>query len=488
MSTRNKKQYLAPLPPLQLIRQYPNLCSVYHVRRQPAAVVAQVQRLFEEYTYQAPAGQDALDFIAEIFGFDQNMALADGYRVVAETEAETDPPGPALYDFWCYDNDEGLVFDAGTTTPTGVVYAHQEFAVAPDFADPHGRAAALAAALNTAEIVDVPGLDPDAPFLIERDAERKRWLVGFTVPDAVPTTPAGWDELLDGNYFNLPEDFVRRYGPHFGPKARQHQWSRAPLSEAYIREFAQTDDDWHRVSFGQKLSEAFIREFADRVRWQSISGHQRVSEAFLREFQDRLNWSSVAMSQRVSETFIREFADRFAADYGWCYLARHQQLSEEFIAEFADRLDFRDLDPKQPRSDAFYRAHQHQLDWGRISHEADLSEDFIRAFADQVNWPKISEYQRLSTAFVEEFAGRINWTMFSRNRSLTDEQIRHFQERLNWSELTTHAFSRTLSEELIREHEAFIPPHAWQALFQKPWFSAAYRADVKARGLPGRAN
>jgi len=473
MSTQNKNH----LAPLQIVHQHAHLCSVYHVRRQSASVVAQVQRLFEEYTYSAPAGQDPLDFIAEVFGFDQNMALADGYRVVAVGE-----PGTALYDFWCYDNDEGLVFEAGTVTLTGVVYAKLEFTVAPGVADPHGRAAALAAALNAAETVDAPGLDPDAPLIIERDAQRQRWLVGFTVPDAVPTTPAGWDELLDSNYFYLREDFVRRYGPHFGPKARQHQWSRAPLSEAYIREFADTDDDWHRVSFGQKLSEEFIREFHDRVRWRSIAGFQRVSEAFLREFHDRMDWSSVSMSQRLSEPFIREFADRL----DWCYIARHQRLSEAFIVEFAARIKFRDLDPEQPRSEAFYRAHQHHLDWGRISHQATLSEQFIRDFADQVQWPKISEYQILSTAFVEAFAARINWTMLSRNRKLTDEQVRHFKDRLNWSELTSHPFSRSLTEALVREHEAYIPAYAWQHLFTQSWFSAEYRADVKARVLVTR--
>ncbi len=459
---------------LRIVRQHPNLCSVYHVRRQSASVVAQVQRLFEEYTYRARAGQAALDFIAEVFGFDQNMALADGYRVVAVGEPDT-----ALYDLWRYDYDQGLVFEAGTTTLTGVVYSTPEFIVAPGVADRHGQVAALAAALNDAKTVDAPGLDPDAPLLLERDAQRKSWLVGFTEPDAVPTTPAGWDELLGGNYLHLREDFVRRHGRHFGPEARQLRWTRASLSEAYIRKFAVTDEDWHRVSFGQTLSEEFIREFAGRVRWQSISGHQRVSEAFIREFQDRLSWSSVSMSQRLSEGFIREFADRL----DWCYVARHQQLSEAFIAEFAGRIAFRDLDPEHPRSEAFYRAHQRQLDWGRISQQATLSEAFIRDFADQVEWAKISEYQQLSTAFVEEFAARIIWSMFSRNKNLTDEQIRHFKDRLEWSELLTYPFGRTLTEALIREHEAYIPAHAWQRLFARGWFGAEYRAEVKARGL-----
>lgn len=471
MSVASAAHAIAPCASLRIVRQRPNLCSVYHVRRQSALVVAQVQRLFEEYTYPASAGQAALDFIAEVFGFDQNMALADGYRVVAAAEPDT-----VLYDLWRYDHEQGLVFAAGTTTRIGVVYAAYEFIVAPDVTDPHGQLAALAAALNDAETVDAPGLDPDAPLILEHGARRPRWLVGFTEPDAVPTTPAGWDELLGGNYLHMREDFVRRHRQDFGPRARALQWTRAALSEAYIREFAVTDDDWHGISFGQTLSEAFIREFADRVRWQTISGHQRVSEAFLREFHERLSWTSVSMSQQLSEGFIRDFADRL----DWCYVARHQRLSEAFIEEFAGRIDPRELDPRQPRSEAFYRAHQQQLDWTRISHEAALSEALIRSFADQVDWVKISEYQQLSTAFVEEFAARIVWSMFSRNKHLTDEQIRHFKDRLNWSELLS---SRTLTEALIREHEAHIPAHAWPHLFTRSSLGSEYRADVKARGL-----
>ena len=410
----------APLPPLQIVRVYPNLGSVYHVRRQPAAVVAQVQRLFEQYMYCTAAGQAPLDFIAEIFAFDREMAYADGYRVVATAD-----PATPRYDFWRYADHDGLVFETGTTTLTGVAYAEGEFFVSARHADPHGRAAPLAAALNAAAIVDAPGLDPDAPLIIEHGANN-RWLVGFTEPAAVPTTPAGWDELFDGNYFLMHEDFVRRYGPDFGPEAHQQQWSRAVLSEAYIREFAQTDDDWQCVLFSQKLSEAFIREFADRMRWQSLAAHQTLSEAFIREFQDRLNWSSGSMSQRMSEAFIREFADRL----DWQYISIHQTLSEEFIAEFADRIDFRALDPTPPRTEAFYRAYQPRLDWATISRRAPLSEALIRAFADQVNWTRIAEYQPLSTAFLDEFAARLDWAALARNRHLTDEQRRHFQTRL----------------------------------------------------------
>lgn len=228
--------------PLQIIRIYPHLESLYRARRLPTVCQEQIRRLFERFLNEQGTGDATLAFIGHIFGYDQNMAVVDGYRVVSE-----DQPDITLYDFWRFAYADGVLFHAGSVAPAGIEMVDRNFCLTAGVNDPEAQLQALAAALNDASPVDAPGLDEDAPFLLEHVGVY-RYLVGFKEPDAQPTTPAGWDELLGGEYLKMHEDFARLHIREFGPLARRYMWARCNLSEAFIREFAKTEEDWRYIS------------------------------------------------------------------------------------------------------------------------------------------------------------------------------------------------------------------------------------------------
>ncbi|HPH66423.1 MAG TPA: hypothetical protein PLF40_11780 [Kofleriaceae bacterium] len=72
--------------PLQIIRIYPHLESLYRARRLPTVCQEQIRRLFERFLNEQGTGDATLAFIGHIFGYDQNMAVV--IREFAETEED----------------------------------------------------------------------------------------------------------------------------------------------------------------------------------------------------------------------------------------------------------------------------------------------------------------------------------------------------------------------------------------------------------------
>ena len=442
--------------PLQLLHIHARVKTMRQFQRLSRIAQAQYARVAE--LRQPRHDEDDATFIARCFA--RGHLSADSYRVV-----DRETPEVTRYDVWILDSDEeGLVFEANTTTRTPTAHQWQEFIAAPDLNDADGAGQRLADGLNDAARTEVE--PDDAPLIIERDAAGKRWLVGFDTERDIPRSADAWDALFKAELLLLSEDFVRRHGNHFGPKSWQHVW-RSKRSDAFIRDFARTQEDWEAVS--PQLSETILRERFDKVHWPGVTN---LSEAFVRAFAGQLKWHQLAFHSRFSEPFLREFADRL----DWLGIARHQTLSEAFLEAFEHRLDLAQLDASQPRSIGFHRKHQAKLSWAGIWQQAPNVEALIEAFPERIDWPRIS-MRAISSEFITKHTAHLDWRALT--RTLTEEQARHFAKHIDW--VTLACVRKPWVEPLLRENEHRLHGDDWTAVLQEGRISLAYKNELRAR-------
>ena len=402
---------------------------------------------------------------------------ADALRVT-----EHDAPDVALYDIWLIDDaSDGLVFLANTTTCVGVELDSftYDFVVQRNHDDHDGSALRLAIALNDAERF----APSDAPLVIERGLGHEKRLIGFTSEAEAPTTEEDWDALFaERGHPRISEDFVRQYGRHFGPNSWRHVWRSEKRSEAFIREFARTANDWKNIyDPGWRelwLSEELIRENVENVNWAVLG--VGLSEAFMREFQDRLSWSNLSRHAVMSEAFIRDFQDRV----DWPAISWFQTLSEPFIEAFAHRIDFTHLSRSEtPRSIAFLQKHEDKLHWSYLAGAAPNIGELLEAFPHRID-PRATFTRPRPTELIQQHAANLDW---SQMLWLKEDQARLFADRVHWAKLACARWEPWV-ETLLRENEHRVDEDDWNEVLNEGRISLAYKNELRVRRAQRRAS
>jgi hypothetical protein len=371
-------------------------------------------------------------------------AEAQRYEVTVQGD-----PAPR-YDLWEISVDAGVLFAHGTTDRTGIELGQGGFALASDATDP--ELGDLVAALTAAERVP----DPDAPLILEKDTSGRKTVfrvAGFSRADAVPTNKKEWDKLLGWPNIYVTEGFAKTYAASFTP------------------------GNWTTIARYARLSEGFILEHAEKLGWSEISRCQVLSEAFLTEHADRVDWAGASHEQRLSEGFLRTHADRV----DWSAVARSQALSDAFIEELADRLPFRQLNATR-LSESFIRKHADALDWSGplgVSEHPCLSLAFLQEHADRLVWSRVTLRRGHEEALVEAFGDRIEWRLLGANVSVSEAQLRRYADRVDWR--TVVRSGRPLSDELVRDHAAFLDETSWRQLVETRRVSPAYAKEISAQ-------
>ena len=432
--------------PLQLIARGPLISSAPNAKKLTKDQQAQLSFALKTYFGKKVS-------LANAFPRDE-PTWVQRFEVV-----DADDPSTVLYDFWEINADSGELFVAGVAKSASIERLQGCFSVVTN-ADDDGALSELALALSQAERLP----DPDAPFLFEPDEIRGsygmkpiRRIAAFRKPEAMPKTKKEWDQLLTGENIYVTEAFAEQYSAHFTPSNWKIICSYTTLSEDFLRKH-HASLGWANIGFSQVLSEPFLREFAEQLvwnGWQGICARQKLSEGFLREQLERIDWTAVAQNQELSVGFIEEFAAKIPLG-----LLDVTRLPEDFLRKYADQLSW----------DGTH---------GSISMRADLSESFVRDFQDRLNWTKVTMYRDNSSEFLDEFAERIEWRHLGHNKHLTDAQIRHYKDKISWLDLI--AFGRRLSDDMIREHAAYLDENMWTTLVERKKVSPEYAKEITAR-------
>lgn len=402
----------------------------------------------------APIHRDQLlAALASYFGKKTSFAAAFPADEPAEAQRyEVAAPGDAAprYDLREISVDGGELFVHATTDRTGVELGQGGFEVVSDASD--SDLAELVAELSAAERLP----DPDAPLLLEKDTwdgQTVLRVAGFNRPDAVPKTPKEWDKLL--------------------------RWPNIYVTEAFAKAHAGslTRGNWQTVARYARLSEGFILEHAEQLGWSEISRRQVLSEAFLAEHADRVDWAGASHEQRLSEDFLRAHAHRV----DWSAVAQSQALSEAFIEEFADKLPFKRLNTAK-LSESFIRQHADALDWHGplgVSEHPSLSVAFLKEHADRLSWSKVTLRRGHDEDVLEAFEDRIEWRLLGANVQVSEARLRRHASRIDWRMVVRS--KRPLSDELVRDHAAFLDETSWRELVEGKRVSPAYAKEISAQ-------
>lgn len=373
----------------------------------------------------------------------EEPAEAQRYEVVAMGD-----PAPR-YDLWEISVDGGVLFAHATTDRTSIELGQGGFEVVSDASDTD--LGELVAELNAADRLP----DPDAPLILEKDTSGGQTvfrLAGFSRPDAIPKNKKEWDKLLRWPNIYVTEGFAATYAASF------------------------TQGNWQTVARYACLSEAFILEHAEQLGWSEISRRQVLSEAFLAEHADRVDWAGASHEQRLSEGFLREHAHRV----DWSAVAQSQALSETFIEEFADKIPFQRLNTTK-LSESFIRKHRDALDWSGplgVSEHPSLSVAFLKEHANRLTWSKVTLRRGHEEDVIDAFGDRIEWRLLGANVQVSEAQLRRFADRIDWRMVVRS--KRPLSDELVRDHAAFLDEPLWRELIETKRVSPAYAKEISA--------